>query len=94
MIMMFMVAGGLGLIVGAMLFYDSLERKRKERYQADITGNKSKDLHDRPAKSATERDLEPFREELKIFERRLYLKLAIICAFAIAVSVLLLRYCR
>ncbi len=31
MIMMLIVAGGLALIVGAMLFYDNLERKRKER---------------------------------------------------------------
>ena len=89
MIGMYIVAGGLALMIGGMLYYDSIEKKRREKYRPGIMGRGGGS--DSEAGSEIERRLELFREELKEFERRLYLKLAMIFAFAIAIFVLFIR---
>ncbi len=91
MITMLMVAGGLGLIIGGMLFYDSLERKRKERYEATVAGVEY-DLMTGPERNlAGKRDMEIIRGYLEEFERRITLKLCLINAVAVAVAAALVK---
>ena len=95
---MLIVAGALGLFVGAMFYFDDLKRKRKEQHRADIRGRPVEKTTDDLIAESTEigmarkLDLELFRGYLEEFERRLARKLCIISAVAIGVAAALVKY--
>ena len=94
MIGMCIVAVGLALVAGGMLYYDSLEKKRKEKYRPAIPVRVEEKVEASEFTAGIEQELQLLREELKGFERRLYLKLALICVVAIVLFGLVARYCR
>ena len=93
MIAMLIVASGLGLIVGGMLFHDSLERRLMGNYEPSVSrdGGENQLMTGLERDLARKLDLETFRSHLEELERRLTLKICLINAVAVAVVAALVR---